>query len=210
MASASAAEGYPGSVTPVYFQYLIDELGHGWHTGRALPRSVQDLLTVRAGRHVALVEAAAHPPPAPWTIDVDGRSGGGSSGGGGVIVTKGRRWNDATGRSPHNHPIQRLHIPSGDNTQGMCRDVALPTLGGIAFCKRWHMGYTCFGDCPQAASHHHPVEDIVDKVAAAMEADRATRGGDRSANLTSGWCHTVPASFTTCGHRHCLQLQRKR
>ena len=37
---------------------------------------------------------------------------------------------------PNPCTIQRLHILSGGNTQGMCRDVALPTLGGVAFCKR--------------------------------------------------------------------------
>ena len=193
------------------FRYLIDELDHGRYTGRALPRSLHDLLTVCAGQCAALALVAALPLPAPRTIDVDYRSGGRGSGGGRVIVPRGWRRNDRDGEViPNPRPIQHLWILIGENTRGVCRDVALPTLAGVAFCKRWHMGYTCFGDCPQAASHHHPVEDIVDKVAAAMEADRATRGGDRSANLTSGWCHTVPASFTTCGHRHCLQLQRKR
>ena len=85
--------------TPVSFQYLIDELDHGRYTGRALPRSLQNLLTIRAGRRTALASAAALPLPAPWTLGRDGRArgrGGGGSGGG-VIVPMGRRRNDRDG-----------------------------------------------------------------------------------------------------------------
>ena len=53
--------------------------------------------------------------------------------------------------------------------------MALPTLGGVDFCKRWHMGYTCFGDFPWAASHLHPAGAILDEVAATMATDRAAR-----------------------------------
>ena len=49
--------------------------------------------------------------------------------------------------------------------------MAIPTLSGVAFCKRWHMGYTCFEDCPRAASHIHPTGDIVDEVVAATAAN---------------------------------------
>ena len=72
LASTAASEGDPGARTPVSFQYLIDELDHGRYTGRALPRSLQDLLTVRAGRRAALALAAALPPPASRTICGDG------------------------------------------------------------------------------------------------------------------------------------------
>ena len=58
---------------------------------------------------------------------------------------------------------------------GMCRYVALPTLGGVAFYKSWHMGYTCFKDFPWAASHLHPAGDIVDEVKTSMATDRAAR-----------------------------------
>ena len=57
----------------------------------------------------------------------------------------------------------------------MCWDVVLPTLGSAAFYKRWHMGYTYFGDCPWAASHFHPAGAIVNNVAAVMVTDRAAR-----------------------------------
>ena len=41
-------------------------------------------------------------------------------------------------------------------------EVALPTLGGVAFCKIWHLG-----------SHVHPPVTVVDEVAAAITAERA-------------------------------------
>ena len=133
-----AAEEDPGARTPVSFQYLINELDHGWYTGHTLPRSLQDILTIRAGRRAALAEAAAHPPPAPQIIDVDGRAGGGGSSGGsrggGVILTRGQRRNDRNMEViPNPCPIQLLHILSGENTREVCRDVALPTLVGVAF-----------------------------------------------------------------------------
>ena len=150
--STAAAEGDPGARTPVSFQYLINELDHGWYIGCALLRSLQDLLTVRAGRRAGLALAAAMPLPAPRSLGVDGRAGGGSGSGGGsgggVIVLRGRHWNDRY-REVITKPctIQRLSILSEKKTRGMCRDVALPTLRGVAFCKRWHMGYTCFEYC---------------------------------------------------------------
>ena len=86
------------------------------------------------------------------------------------MVPRGRRQNDYDGEVITNPClIQRLCILSGENTLG----VALPTLGVVAFCKRWHMGYTCFGDYPRAASHLHLVEAIVDEVEAVMATDRA-------------------------------------
>ena len=70
-------------------------------------------------------------------------------------------------------PIQHLHLLPVENTRGICREVSLPTLGGVAFCKRWHLVYGCFGDCPRAASHIHPPVLVVDKVAASLTAERA-------------------------------------
>ena len=93
-----------------------------------------------------------------------------------MVVPRGQLQNDREGEVfPNPYPIQRLRIHSGENMLGMFRDVSLPTLGGVAFCKRWHMEYTCFGDCLQAASHIHPVGAILDEVAAAMAADKAAR-----------------------------------
>ena len=93
-----------------------------------------------------------------------------------MIVRRGRRRNDCNKEViPNPRPIKRLCILSGENMQGMRRDVALPILDGVAFCKRWHMGNTCFGDFPRAVSHLHPMGDIVDEVAEAIVADQAAR-----------------------------------
>ena len=93
-----------------------------------------------------------------------------------MILPIGRRRNDRNGEIiPNPFPIKRLRILSGGNMRGIFRDVALPTLGGVAFCKMWHMGYTCFGDFLRVVSHPHPTGAIVDKVEAAMAADRSVR-----------------------------------
>ena len=57
----------------------------------------------------------------------------------------------------------------------MCQYVTLPTIGGVAFCKRWHMEYTGFGGFSWAASHIHPAGSIVDEVSLAMLADRSAK-----------------------------------
>ena len=74
--STAAAEGDLGALRPVFWQYLINEPDQGRYTGRSLPRSLQDLLTVRAGRRAALALAATLAPPAPLTIGGDGQAGG--------------------------------------------------------------------------------------------------------------------------------------
>ena len=112
LASMSVAEGGPGARTPVYFQYLINELNCGRYARRALPRSLQYLITVCVGRHAA----PTLPPPAPRTIGRDGqaRGGGGGGGRGGMIIPRGRRLNDRGGEViPNPCPIQRLRILSG-------------------------------------------------------------------------------------------------
>ena len=86
----------------------------------------------------------------------------------------GRRHEERGGQVVSNpRPIQRLHLLPGKNTRGICREVALPTLGGFSFCKRWHLRSGYFGDCPRAASHIHPPVSVVDEVAAALTAERA-------------------------------------
>ena len=84
-------------------------------------------------------------------------------------VKEERRRKERGGQAVSNpRPIQRLRLLPGENTRGICREVALPTLGEVAFCKRWHLRYGCFGDCPRAASHIHPPVSVVDEVAAAF------------------------------------------
>ena len=95
-------------------------------------------MTVRAGICLALAASSKQPPPATHTIYVGGRARGGGSGdgggGGGVIVPRGRRRNDCDRKViPNPCIIQRLCIISEENMRGMCRDVAFPTLNGVAF-----------------------------------------------------------------------------
>ena len=72
LASMALAEGGPGARTPVLFQYPIDEIHHCRYTGREIPRSLKDILTVCVGRRAALASAAALPPPKARTIGRDG------------------------------------------------------------------------------------------------------------------------------------------
>ena len=91
-----------------------------------------------------------------------------------MVAPWGRRCEDRSGEAIANpRPIQNLRLLPGENTRGMCMEVSLPTLGGVAFCKIWHLGYACFGDCLRAALHIHPPVAVVDEVAAAMTAERA-------------------------------------
>ena len=206
LASTAATEGDPGARILVSFRYLIDELDHGRYTGRTPPRSIQYLLIVRTGRLAALTSSAALPPPASQYIDVDGIAGGG----GGAIVPRGRRRNNRDGEIiPNPRPIQRLCILGGENKQGMCWDVELPTLGGVDFCKRWHMGYTCFGDFLRAASHLHPAGGYRGRGGSGNGGRTSGQGGDDSTNLTSGKCQTGPACFPTRRRGQLPRLQRK-
>ena len=176
----AAAEINLGACTLVSFQYLINEIDHGWYTVLALPWSLQDLLTYRMGKYADLTLAAALPPPPPQTIGRDGQAGGGGGGRGGirgeVIVSRGRHQNNHNGEViTKPRPIKCIRILSWGNTRGMCWDVALPTLGIVAFCKRWYMRYIFFGDCARTALHLQPTGDIVDKVEEVMATYRAAR-----------------------------------
>ena len=130
------------------FQFIIAELDHRRYTGRQLPTSLQGLLGVRAQRRAL---AAPHPPPPAPQILYEPADGRGKNHGrrGALVAPQGRCRNERNGEAIANlRHIQRLRLISRENTRGMCREVALPTLGGVTFCKRWHMGYACFRDCP--------------------------------------------------------------
>ena len=174
LASLAVRKGDPGARTPCLFQFIIAELDHGRYTGRKLPASLQGLLSVRA-RQRALA-APSTPSPAPQ-IRYEPADGNGTIGRRGALVApRGRRREDRSGEALANlRPIQRLRLLPGENTRGMCREVDLPTLGGVALCKRWYLEYACFGDCPRAALHVHPPVAVVDEVAAAMTVERAAK-----------------------------------
>ena len=172
MASSAARQGDPGARTPCSFQFIIAKLDPGRYAGRQLPASLQGLLSVRARRQA--LAAPSTPSPAPQTRyePADGNDSQGRRGA--LVAPRGRRREDRSGESIANpRPIQSLCLLPGENTRGMYREVALPTLGGVTFCNRWHLGYAFFGDFPRAASHVHPPVAVVDEVAAEMTAERA-------------------------------------
>ena len=73
------------------------------------------------------------PPPAPQNRNEAVRAEG-TSQGGAPVAPRGRRREERGGQAVSNpRPIQRLRLLPGENTWGICREVALPTLGGVAF-----------------------------------------------------------------------------
>ena len=100
-----------------------------------------------------------------------------------MIIPRGRHKNDRNREViPNPRRIQRPGILSWENTRCVCWVVAFPTLSGVALYKSWHMRYTCFWYFPLEASHIHPVGAIVNKVAAAMVVNRATRAATAEPN----------------------------
>ena len=173
LASSAARQGDLGARTPYSFHFIIAELDHGRYAGRQLPASLQGLLSVRAGRRALAAPSTPSSAPQIWYEPADdGNKNQGRRGA--LVAPQGRRREDRSGEVITNsRPIQRLRLLPGENTRGMCREVALPTLGGVDFCKRWHLGYACFKDFPRAASHVHLPVAVVDEVAAVMTAERA-------------------------------------
>ena len=159
--------------TPCSLQFIINELDHGRYVGRQLPASLPGLLNVRARRRA--LEETSTSSPAPHIRYEPADDGNNNQGRRGALVApRGCRRKDRSGEAiAKPRPIQCLRLLPGENTRGICREVALPTLGGVAFCKRWHLGYTCFGDFPRAASHVHPPVAVVNEVAALMAGERA-------------------------------------
>ena len=172
LASSAVRQGDPGARTPCSFQFIIAELDHGRYAGLQLPASLQGLLSVRARRWALAVPSTLSPDPQiRYEPTDDGNNNQGRRGA--LVAPRGCQHKDRIREAIANQrPIQRLRLLLGENTRGMCREVALPTLGGVAFCKRWHLGYTCFGYCPRAALHIHPPVAVVDEVAAAMTVER--------------------------------------
>ena len=85
---------------------------------------------------------------------------------------RGRRRKERGGQAVSNpRPIQSLHLLPGENTRGICREVALPTLGGVDFFKRWHL-WVLWG-FPAGGFPHPPPLSVVDEVAADLTAERA-------------------------------------
>ena len=73
---------------------------------------------------------------------------------------------------PNLQSVQRLRLLPGKKTLWMCRNVALPILGGAVFCTRGHMGLYYYKECLRKGLHTHPLAEVVDEVAAAMTTAR--------------------------------------
>ena len=69
--------------------------------------------------------------------------------------------------------ISVLTIRAGDNTRDVLRNVALPTLGGSLWCKRWHHGGRCFSDCDRKGSHIPPTAVALKTVTTTLKLERA-------------------------------------
>ena len=154
--------GDAGAITPVSFQLLIDELCWGRYRGQQLPASLQLLLLPSNGSppptDPPLHQPLASPPPPSTPTDTG--DGARNSGKEGTPIQNPR-------------PIQRLRLQQGENTRGILRNVPLPVVNGGIFCKRWHLGMTCFSGCPRSRSHVHPPLATVDTVASHLGAERA-------------------------------------
>ena len=150
----------PGAVTPVSFQLLVDELRWGRYRGQSLPASLQSLLGPDA------------PPSFPTLIPEDAPTPTGDPVNGGPRQAANQGQSREGNPVANPRPIQRLQLRVGENTRGVLRSTALPAINNSTFCKRWHLGMTCFTGCPRVLSHVHPPMAVVDTVAMALAAER--------------------------------------
>ena len=137
----------PGGRILVSFKYLRDKLIHGWYVGCPLPSSFGTPLLTRNTKRAAAARRFQEPAPGPVNSGTNGGSSLGAGRGSGSGGTPKQRRIPADGApNPNPRLIQNLCLLSGDNTRGMCCNIALPVLGGAAFCNQWHMGFTCFAE----------------------------------------------------------------
>ena len=159
-ASTTALPSDPGGRTPVSFSMLLDELTWGRYRGQPLPASLQTLIppTGTTPLHTPQDTSGGGPPPSDDPPNPPG-SGRGSGREGDPIANP--------------RPIPRLRLLAGENTRDVLRRTPLPTMNGCTFCKRWHMGMSCWTRCARVASHKHPPNAIISTVADALVAERA-------------------------------------
>ena len=69
--------------------------------------------------------------------------------------------------------ISVLTLRAGENTRDVLSNMALPTLGGSMWCKRWHHGGRCFSGCDRRGSHIPPTAAALATVAATLKIERA-------------------------------------
>ena len=135
LASLVERQGEPGARTPCSFQFIIAELDHMRYASRQLPASLQGLLSVRSRQRA--LSAPSTPPPAPQIRYEPAEGTDSKCRRDALVAAWGRRREDLSGEVIANpRTIQRLRLLPRENTRWMCREVALPTLRGFAFCKR--------------------------------------------------------------------------
>ena len=175
----------PGSRTPVSLAPLLHEIYWGTYHGldRLLPALItilhqwdirrRDSGLDRPGNHETrlqheeAIQAAARSAGGNGGGRNGGGSGGGSGGGGGDGGGRGGSGGGDGGggrdlpgskgavkMNPHHRP--NLALLPGENTQDVLRTLALPTLGGSTWCKRWNHRGRCFENCPRRGSHVAP------------------------------------------------------
>ena len=124
--------GDPGSITPVSFAMLLDELAWGRYRGQPLPASLQSLLyPTNAPRVTHTVNNIATPSVIPALAHVDAQNAQGCG-----AARDGDPLANPT-------PNPRLHLLQGENTRDDLRSTPLPIINGCTFCKRWHLGISC-------------------------------------------------------------------
>jgi len=71
------------------------------------------------------------------------------------------------------HPIRQLCLKVGENIRGILGSVALPSINGSVFFKRWYLGITCFVGSPRPGSHSHSAVAVIGTVSNALLVERA-------------------------------------
>ena len=161
-ASTTALMGDHGGITLVSFAMLLDKLTWGQYLVQPLPVSLQSLLhpaNAPCTTHTVNNIATPSVVPASARVDSQNAQGRGATRDGDPIT------NPA--------PIPHLHLLQGKNTGDTLCSSPLPTINRCTFCKRWHLGMTCWTRCARVASHVPPTNSIVNKAAAALTAERA-------------------------------------
>ena len=162
-ASTTALLGDPGGRTPISFAMLLDELTWGRYRGQPLPASLQSLLLPSSTPSTL----ASPPQSTPDTAGTPPGSDTPNTPGLGRVA--GREGDPITNR----RPIARLRLLPGENTRDALRRATLPTMNSCTFCKRWHLGMSCWSRCARVASHRHPPNAVIDTVAGALVTERA-------------------------------------
>ena len=186
-------------IFPLGIYYTSPFLGnyiHRRYVGRPLPPSIHNLLLNQDLERAMIARRAYKPDPGPTIVGrlAPGVGLGGGSGAG--ESPPGNIWG-GTNREPCPNPcpIPCLHLLLMENRIRVYQNVKLPILGGAAFWKRWHLGFSCFKKCPCKGSHIHPLAAVVDKVAGVMMTDWDPVVGELGSTWWGGVVTPAPPSL---------------